>query len=43
VICSPATGSNPIHGGLSDLLKKYDINDFAASVQVYAVKLSGTS
>ena len=36
--CSPAAESNPIHGGLSDLLKKYDINDFAAGVQVYAVK-----
>ena len=36
--CSPAAESNPIHGGLTDLLKKYDLNDFAASVQVYAVK-----
>jgi SAM-dependent methyltransferase len=27
-----------VHGGLAELLKKYDVNDFAASVQVYAVK-----
>lgn len=29
-----------IHGGLADLLQKYDVNEFAASVQVYAVKPS---
>jgi arsenite methyltransferase len=34
--CSPAT--NDVHGGLADLLRKYDVNEFAASVQVYAVK-----
>jgi SAM-dependent methyltransferase len=27
-----------VHGGLAELLKKYDVNEFAASVQVYAVK-----
>ena len=27
-----------IHRGLADLLRKYDVNEFAASVQVYAVK-----
>jgi hypothetical protein len=27
-----------VHGALADLLQKYDVNDFAASVQVYAVK-----
>jgi arsenite methyltransferase len=36
--CSPGPSGNAIHGGLSDLLKRYDVNDFAASVQVYAVK-----
>ena len=36
--CTPSAESNPIHGGLSDLLKKYDLNEYAASVQVYAVK-----
>jgi SAM-dependent methyltransferase len=34
--CSPAT--NDVHGGLAELLKRYDINEYAASVQVYAVK-----
>jgi SAM-dependent methyltransferase len=34
--CSPA--SNDVHGGLAELLRKYDVNDYAASVQVYAVK-----
>ena len=27
-----------VHGALAELLKKYDVNEFAASVQVYAVK-----
>jgi SAM-dependent methyltransferase len=27
-----------VHGRLVELLRKYDVNDFAASVQVYAVK-----
>jgi SAM-dependent methyltransferase len=35
--CSPAAGGE-VHGGLADLLKKYDVNEFAASVRVYAVK-----
>jgi SAM-dependent methyltransferase len=33
---SPA--GSTVHGGLAELLKKYDVNDLAASVQVYAVK-----
>jgi SAM-dependent methyltransferase len=33
--CSPSTD---IHSTLADLLRKYNINDYAASVQVYAVK-----
>jgi len=39
--CGPtgcSTGSNASPGGLSALLAKYDVNEFAASVQVYAVK-----
>jgi hypothetical protein len=38
--CSPTPGGEPetVHGGLSALLAKYDVNEFAASVQVYAVK-----
>jgi SAM-dependent methyltransferase len=35
--CGPA----PVHEGLADLLRRYDINDYAASVQVYAVKGRG--
>jgi SAM-dependent methyltransferase len=27
-----------VHGGLSELLRRYDVNEFAASVKVYAVK-----
>jgi hypothetical protein len=27
-----------VHGALADLLSKYDVNEFAASVQVFAVK-----
>jgi hypothetical protein len=33
----PADAS-AVHGGLAALLAKYDVNEFAASVQVYAVK-----
>lgn len=28
-----------VHGALADLLRKYNVNDYAASVQVYAIKL----
>jgi len=27
-----------VHGGLGDLLSRYDVNDFAASVKVFAIK-----
>jgi hypothetical protein len=27
-----------VHKALADLLERYNINDFAASVQVYAIK-----
>lgn len=33
---SPA--ATDVHGGLTELLRRYDVNEFAASVQVYAVK-----
>ena len=45
--CSPAMGDGlpvvscctpTLHDNLADLLKRYDVNDFAASVKVYAVK-----
>jgi SAM-dependent methyltransferase len=35
--CSPADGST-VHQGLAELLRKYDVNDYAASVYVYAMK-----
>ena len=35
--CSP-TPSQDVHSGLATLLKKYDVNEYAASVKVYAVK-----
>jgi SAM-dependent methyltransferase len=41
--CSPETGGTELHARLADLLKKYDVNEFAASVQVYAVKPSHPS
>jgi SAM-dependent methyltransferase len=34
--CAPEAGS--IHRGLAELLRRYDVNDYAASVQVYAIK-----
>jgi len=34
---APDAGS-AVHGGLAELLTKYNVNDFAASVRVYAVK-----
>ena len=38
--CSPSdqTADPTLHARLSELLAKYDINDYAASVKVYAVK-----
>jgi SAM-dependent methyltransferase len=45
--CSPSMGnglpvvsccSTDVHSGLGDLLLRYNVNDFAASVKVYAVK-----
>jgi SAM-dependent methyltransferase len=35
--CAPAGGS-AVHEGLADLLRKYDVNEYAASVYVYALK-----
>jgi arsenite methyltransferase len=32
--CSPSS----VHGSLTDLLSRYDVNEYAASVKVYAVK-----
>jgi precorrin-6B methylase 2 len=41
--CSSASAAEAkedatVHGGLAELLKRYDVNDFAASVKVFAVK-----
>jgi SAM-dependent methyltransferase len=37
--CGPGAASGQqIHAGLTDLLRRYDVNDYAASVQVYALK-----
>ncbi len=33
-----AKPAQSVHGGLSDLIDRYDINAYAASVKVYAVK-----
>src|SRR5439155_24278872 len=30
--------ASTVHEGLADLLQKYDVNDYAASVQVFALK-----
>ncbi|QEH38998.1 Ubiquinone/menaquinone biosynthesis C-methyltransferase UbiE [Aquisphaera giovannonii] len=35
--CSNESGT-AVHGGLAELLRKYDVNEFASSVQVFAVK-----
>lgn len=35
---APAAQSSTVHGGLAGLLAKYDVNAYAASVKVYAVK-----
>jgi SAM-dependent methyltransferase len=36
--CFSRTSESVVHNGLAELLKKYDVNDYAASVQVFAVK-----
>ena len=36
-----STGVDDVHAQLADLLRRFDVNDFAASVGVLAVKSSG--
>lgn len=36
--CTPATPEHNVHSGLSALLQRYNVNDYAASVRVLAVK-----
>jgi arsenite methyltransferase len=34
----PKSAAADVHSGLKDLLRRYDVNDYAASVKVYAIK-----
>jgi SAM-dependent methyltransferase len=34
----PAESGAAVHGGLADLLRRYNVNDYAASVRVFALK-----
>jgi arsenite methyltransferase len=36
--CAPAPDNGEMHARLADLLRRYNVNDYAASVRVYAVK-----
>lgn len=36
--CSPQAGESDLHQRLADLLRRYDVNEYAASVRVFAVK-----
>jgi arsenite methyltransferase len=36
--CSPSPGEDRLHAHLLDLLERYNINDYAASVRVFAVR-----
>jgi arsenite methyltransferase len=36
--CSPEPASKDLHEALADLLRRYNVNDYAASVKVFAVK-----
>jgi arsenite methyltransferase len=42
--CTPTSSASPrseVHGGLAGLLAKYNVNDYAASVRVFALKGGG--
>ncbi|MEG9437083.1 arsenite methyltransferase [Edaphobacter sp. HDX4] len=41
--CTPASDTPTLHEELSDLLSKYDVNEAAASVKVYAIKPQSTA
>ncbi len=36
--CAPPAGADGSHQALADLLNRYNVNDYAASVKVYAIK-----
>jgi hypothetical protein len=38
--CSAPTSDADLHRRLADLLRRYDVNAYAASVRVFAVKLA---
>jgi len=38
--CSTEAAASPLHDELAGLVRKHDINEFAASVQIYALKVS---
>ena len=38
--CSPAERGDGVHNGLASLMRRYDVNEYAASVKVFAVKPS---
>jgi arsenite methyltransferase len=38
--CCPPGAASEIHGGLANLTRRYDINEYAASVYVYALRSS---
>jgi len=39
--CSSAAGGETVHSALADLLRQHDVNDYAASVKVFAIKPAG--
>ncbi len=41
--CSPQPGESDLHDRLADLLRRYDVNEYAASVRVYALKPAHSS
>lgn len=41
--CSPPNGDESLHRRLLELLQRYNVNEYAASVRVYAVKPSAAS
>jgi len=36
--CAPSADRSSVHDDLTELMKKHDVNDYAASVRVYAIK-----
>jgi hypothetical protein len=36
--CGEAAGAGGLHARLADLMRRYNVNDYAASIRVFAVK-----